>query len=786
MLTNRNDRREDRPHRLWMVTLLLLAACGGGGGDNGGGGVTPPVARVPATITFEAPPTAGTVNQPVATPIAATVRTADNSAVPNVTVTFAVSAGTLTTTTVQTDGQGRAPAGSWTLGTVAGPQTITATVAGLSAQATVTAAAGAPTRLEFVTAPPARVRAGVAITPAVGVRARDQFNNIVPVAGRAISIAVPSTGGSVVGTDATTAADGTASFPALTINGLVGPRTLTVSSTGVDGGLTASLQLDPGAPSTLELRNVPGSARAGVPIEPFIAAVVSDRFGNPLTRPTVSVTATLTGTAGATLVGGRADTDSTGRALFTQLAVEGLIGTRRLQFVAEGASSTSGPVELFPGPAAELRVTQQPVRAENTLPFPNAVRVQVGDRFGNAVGGAPRQVSALLGTGGGTLQPATATTDAVGVATFPTLILTGVVGPRTLTFTSPGLTPATSGVITLDAGPAQSMTFLRSPSALATASVPFESQPRLQLIDVSGNLVRRSGQLVRATLVDPGGSLLNEQGFTDGDGVVTYDQLTYLSTPGGPSTIRLRFGSGGTASIVSGDIAVRAAPSTAVRQVIYGNPASRLLLLDPAATLALTAVARDGNGQPVTVPIVYTSSNPGAAEVRASGQIVGIGPGTAWVRAFAAGAPQFADSVHVTVTRDAQGPVVYSSLSLPIPFRTGVTTEFDIILDTRALRIGAATIVLGIPNELINSVSWIASANVVAGLDAGLNTLRFSLVSPNGATGRVAIGRVRIVSGAVQLPLLDRFLVLNPIDMVTVDLLNVTARSSGEVIPLIP
>jgi hypothetical protein len=59
-------------------------------------------------------------------------------------------------------------------------------------------------------------------------------------------------------------------------------------------------------------------------------------------------------------------------------------------------------------------------------------------------------------------------------------------------------------------------------------------------------------------------------------------------------------------------------------------------------------------------------------------------------------------------------------------------------------------------------------------------------VSPTGATGRVAIGRVRIVSGAVQLPLLDRFLVLNPIDMVTVDLLNVTARSSGEVIPLIP
>ncbi len=135
MLTNRNDRPAYRPHRPCMVMLLLLAARGGG--DDTGGAVAPPEVRVPVSVIF------------------------------------GVSACTLTTTTMQTDAQARAVAGSSTPGTVAGPQSITATVASRSAQAIVTAAAGAPTRLALAMSPQARARAGLAITPAVSARARD-------------------------------------------------------------------------------------------------------------------------------------------------------------------------------------------------------------------------------------------------------------------------------------------------------------------------------------------------------------------------------------------------------------------------------------------------------------------------------------------------------------------------------------------------------------------------------------------------------------------------------------
>ena len=56
--------------------------------------------------------------------------------------------------------------------------------------------------------------------------------------------------------------------------------------------------------------------------------------------------------------------------------------------------------------------------------------------------------------------------------------------------------------------------------------MPFVQQPALQLADTSGNVVRQAGTLVRATLLDAPGQLLNDVAVTNASGLAVFEQLT--------------------------------------------------------------------------------------------------------------------------------------------------------------------------------------------------------------------------------------------------------------------
>ena len=119
--------------------------------------------------------------------------------------------------------------------------------------------------------------------------------------------------------------------------------------------------------------------------------------------------------------------------------------------------------------------------------------------------------------------------------------------------------------------------------------------------------------------------------------------------------------------------------------------------------------------------------------------------------------------------------------------RAGVTAGFDIVLDTRSTTIGAATILVGIPNEMVASINAQGLVgNVVVGLDAGLNTLRISLTAPSGLSGVVPIVRVTLTSNAGLGFLFNREIVINPLEMYDTNLQNLAARSTGVNIPLVP
>ena len=141
-----------------------------------------------------------TVGTGVASPPAVVVRDASSSPVSGVSVTFAITAGggSITGATATTNASGVAAVGSWTLGAVAGANTLTATVSGLPPTAfTATGTAGAATSVTISVGngQTASVGTGVATPPAVVVR--DASGN--PVSGVPVTFAVASGGGEFVG-----------------------------------------------------------------------------------------------------------------------------------------------------------------------------------------------------------------------------------------------------------------------------------------------------------------------------------------------------------------------------------------------------------------------------------------------------------------------------------------------------------------------------------------------------------------------------------------------------------
>ena len=169
----------------------------------------------------------GTVG--VAVTVPPTVRVADayDNPLQGVPVTFAVTAGggTATGTSVTSDSLGLAAVGGWTLGTLAGADTLMATAPGLSPVTfQVIGVAGPPATIAKAAGDnqTANVRSPVDTTPAVVVR--DAYGN--PVVGVTVTFSVASGSGAVAGAAPVTDTTGTARVGRWTLGPASGTNTL--------------------------------------------------------------------------------------------------------------------------------------------------------------------------------------------------------------------------------------------------------------------------------------------------------------------------------------------------------------------------------------------------------------------------------------------------------------------------------------------------------------------------------------------------------------------------------
>jgi len=261
----------------------------------------------------------GTVGAAVGTPPSVKVTDAHGNPVSGVAVTFTAPAGNgqvsnggpaSTSAIVNTDGSGVATLTSWTLGTVAKVDSVTATAGALTPVLfTATANPGAPANMvkSAGDAQNATVNTNVVVAPAVTIT--DTYGNVVPNV--SVTFAVASGGGSVTGGAATTNASGVATVGSWKLGQTAGANTLDASSTGLTT-VTFSATGTPDVPATITKTSTdPQNGAAGSPVGSAPTVHVVDQYGNAV--PSVSITFAVTG-GGGSVTGGTPTTNASGNA----------------------------------------------------------------------------------------------------------------------------------------------------------------------------------------------------------------------------------------------------------------------------------------------------------------------------------------------------------------------------------------------------------------------------------------------------------------------------------------
>lgn len=171
----------------------------------------------------------------LALPLVVKVTDQNGAAMSGVTVNFTASGGaSLRSATATTDASGQATDSVTIIGNVAGADTVTASVSGVTTSAifTYTATAGAAAAVTVVSGNNQSATAGTALAASMVVKVTDQFGN--PVSGATVDWT--TTGGLLTSAQTTTDATGQTSA-GLTLPALPGAATVTAT---LDGTATAT------------------------------------------------------------------------------------------------------------------------------------------------------------------------------------------------------------------------------------------------------------------------------------------------------------------------------------------------------------------------------------------------------------------------------------------------------------------------------------------------------------------------------------------------------------------
>ena len=338
-----------------LLCVSLLAACG----DSAGTGLTtttstttttttPPPDNTPAALVSNLSGTlTGVAGSLLGAPLSVSVANKSGVAVSNVTVTFAVTAGggLLSATTVQTNSQGQAQT-SWTLGTSAGTQAVTATVTGVPVLTFTAIASAAPVTGLVKLAGDAQVAAaGTAVAISPSVKVTDAFGNAV--SGVRVTFTLPAGSGSVANAAVNTGTDGIASAGKWTLGTTVGTNVLSASASGVANATFTATSV-PGAPAIVQVTPAASLLSLALGGTQQLTVAVLDAFGNAVTSVTPAYASSNSAVASISASG---LVQATGAGTATVTVTAGAVASSRsVEVLGHPTGFVQAPIAV-PGPA---------------------------------------------------------------------------------------------------------------------------------------------------------------------------------------------------------------------------------------------------------------------------------------------------------------------------------------------------------------------------------------------------------------------------------------------------
>jgi hypothetical protein len=211
-----------------------------------------------------------------------TVRVTDaaDNPVPGVTVRFAVTSGggSATGALAVTDASGLATVGDWILGTIAGTNTLRASVDSVGVAFTATGMAGPPVRAARIPDTTLIGTVGLPIPVRPAVRVADAYDN--PVPGVAVTFAVSSGGGSATGDTLVTDVGGRAMVGSWVLGTVTGSNTLAARVAGLPPLTFRATGRSGPAASMVKLAGDGQTGNVFSPVDTLPAVMVRDAYGN--------------------------------------------------------------------------------------------------------------------------------------------------------------------------------------------------------------------------------------------------------------------------------------------------------------------------------------------------------------------------------------------------------------------------------------------------------------------------------------------------------------------------
>ena len=436
-----------------------------------------------------------TVNSAV--PVAPTLRVTDQfgNPVESVTVTFSVAlgGGGVTGGTKKTGSTGLAAVGSWTLGTQAGANALTATPTGLSAA--TFSATGNPGAADSITlnAGNAQTDTVKATLAAYAVRVADQYGNGVP----ATTVTWGASGGGSITPTSPTNSAGIATATRV-LGTVAGPQGATATVSGLIGSpVSFSATATHGAAATiLKFAGDGQSATAGSTVANAPTAKVVDQFGNAVSA--VNVTFAVTAGGGSVVPTTPIPTDTAGKAAVTSWTLGPGAGTNNdtLTASAPGLASARFVASGLSGAAKNLLYQSGAAQTDTIGASLATYSVRVTDSLGNGVQNIP--VSWVVTAGGGSITPSSQT-DVNGFASA-TRVLGNAAGVDSATASVGGLigSPQRFGASALHGNPSQILKTAGDAQS-ATVNTAVATALLARITDRAGNPIQSANITFTAT-----------------------------------------------------------------------------------------------------------------------------------------------------------------------------------------------------------------------------------------------------------------------------------------------